>query len=179
MLNASPPVFLSKIICIATSHSSGVMFNSNFPVMDEAIQVRAMTEFVHQVYVKLIGAHKHSYALKPLSILNMGPITSFLPTSLSTFLRWKVKKKHSKNWMKLWRKFFSLICHIFFHIFPYLLMRSVKWQCKQINKNKTFFCDKFFFVGMLVCATGIICFTFILWRLTSYFLILKFFTCPY
>ena len=32
------PVFLLKIICIATSHSSGVMVNTTFPVMDEVIQ---------------------------------------------------------------------------------------------------------------------------------------------
>ena len=38
ILDVFPPVFLSKIICIATSHSSGVMVNTTFPVMDEAIQ---------------------------------------------------------------------------------------------------------------------------------------------
>ena len=32
------PVFLLKIIWIATSHSSGVMVNTTFPVMDEVIQ---------------------------------------------------------------------------------------------------------------------------------------------
>ena len=63
--------------------------------MGEVIQVWAMPEFVHQVCVKLIcscGAHKHSFAIKPLSILNMGPITTFLLTSLSTFLKWKIIK---------------------------------------------------------------------------------------
>ena len=38
ILDVFPPVFLSKIICIATSHSSGVMVNTTFPVMDEVIQ---------------------------------------------------------------------------------------------------------------------------------------------
>ena len=68
MLDVSP-VFLSKIICIATSHSSGVMVNSTFLVMDEVIRVRVMPEFVHRVCVKLIGnglAYKHSCALRPL-----------------------------------------------------------------------------------------------------------------
>ena len=37
ILDVFPPVFLSKIICIATSHSSGVMVNTTFPVMDEVI----------------------------------------------------------------------------------------------------------------------------------------------
>ena len=37
ILDVFPPVFLSNIICIATSHSSGVMVNTTFPVMDEAI----------------------------------------------------------------------------------------------------------------------------------------------
>ena len=37
ILDVFPPVFLSIIICIATSHSSGVMVNTTFPVMDEAI----------------------------------------------------------------------------------------------------------------------------------------------
>ena len=38
VLDVFPPVFLSKIICTATSHSSGVMVNKTFPVMDEAIR---------------------------------------------------------------------------------------------------------------------------------------------
>ena len=38
ILNDFPPVLLSKIICIATSYSSGAMINTTFPVMDEAIQ---------------------------------------------------------------------------------------------------------------------------------------------
>ena len=37
ILDVFPPVFLPKITCIATSHSSGVMVNTTFPVMDEAI----------------------------------------------------------------------------------------------------------------------------------------------
>ena len=83
-------VFLSKIICAATSHSSGEMFNTTFSVMDEVIQVRAMPEFVQQDCVKLIGyvGHpKHKCALKPQSILNTGSIITFLPTSLNTCLK--------------------------------------------------------------------------------------------
>ena len=38
ILDVFPPVFLSKIICIATSRSSGVMVNTTFPVMDKAIR---------------------------------------------------------------------------------------------------------------------------------------------
>ena len=51
------------------------MVNKTFPVMDEVIQVRAMAESVPQHYIKLIGnveAHKHSCALRPLTILNTG-----------------------------------------------------------------------------------------------------------
>ena len=35
VLDVFPPVFLSNIICIATSHSSVVMVNTTFCVMDE------------------------------------------------------------------------------------------------------------------------------------------------
>ena len=52
-----------------------------------------MSEFVRQVGVKLIssgGAYKHSFALKPLAILNTGPIIIFLLTSLSTFFVTKI-----------------------------------------------------------------------------------------
>ena len=38
ILDVFPPVFLSKIICIATSHLSGVMVNTTIPVMDKAIR---------------------------------------------------------------------------------------------------------------------------------------------
>ena len=38
ILDVFSPVFLSKIICIATSHSSGVMVNTTFPVLDEVIR---------------------------------------------------------------------------------------------------------------------------------------------
>ena len=38
ILDVFPPVFLSKMICIATSHTSGVMVNTTFPVMDEVIR---------------------------------------------------------------------------------------------------------------------------------------------
>ena len=80
MLDVCPPVFLSKIIFVTTSHSIGVMVNPIFPIMDGVIWVRAMPEFVHQVCVTLIGnggAHKHSCALKPLSIVIMAPSQLF------------------------------------------------------------------------------------------------------
>ena len=38
ILDVFPPVFLSKIIRVATSHSSGVMVNTTFPVIDEVIR---------------------------------------------------------------------------------------------------------------------------------------------
>ena len=38
ILDVFPPTFLSKIICIAISHSSSVMVNTTFPVMDEMIR---------------------------------------------------------------------------------------------------------------------------------------------
>ena len=38
ILDFFPPVFLSKIIRVATSHSSGVMVNTTFPVIDEVIR---------------------------------------------------------------------------------------------------------------------------------------------
>ena len=38
ILDIFPHVFLPKIICIATSHSSGVMVNTAFPVTNEVIQ---------------------------------------------------------------------------------------------------------------------------------------------
>ena len=37
ILDVFPPVFLPKIICIATIRSSGVMVNTTFPVMDEVV----------------------------------------------------------------------------------------------------------------------------------------------
>ena len=38
ILDVFPPVFLSKVIVVATSHSTGLMVNINFPVMDEVIR---------------------------------------------------------------------------------------------------------------------------------------------
>ena len=38
ILDVLSPVFLSKVISIAISHSSGVMVNTTFPVMNEAIR---------------------------------------------------------------------------------------------------------------------------------------------
>ena len=63
--------------------------------------------------VKLIGhggAHKHSCALKSLSIQNTCSITNFLPTSLTTCLKSKIKNTLNVRWMKLWRNFFLHKC---------------------------------------------------------------------
>ena len=38
ILEAFPPVVFSKIICITTSHSSGEMVITTFPVMDEVMR---------------------------------------------------------------------------------------------------------------------------------------------
>ena len=38
ILDVFPPAFLSKIICVATSHSSGAMVNTTFPVINELIR---------------------------------------------------------------------------------------------------------------------------------------------
>ena len=102
----SSSVFLSKFM---RYHEplQWLMFNTNFFVMVEVIQVWVMPEFVHQNCVKLIGsggAHKHSCALKPLFLLNTGSFITFLPTSISTYGKWKLKKS-SKRLMKLLRKF--------------------------------------------------------------------------
>ena len=101
------------------------------------VQVRSVPEYVHQDCVKLIGnggAHKQSGTLKPLSILNTGSITTFLPTSwfcLSTCLKWKTFKEVNETVKKI----FSQKC---------LLPDVIKWGCKKINKKKNFFCDKLF-----------------------------------
>ena len=145
------------------------MVNTTFPIMDEVIWFQAMSEFLHQDCVKLIGtggANKHSCTLRPLSILNMGSITTFLPTSLSIYLKWKLKK-HWKRWIELWRQFFS----------PEMF---TCW-CDQLNEGETRrkpFCDRISYVGVSGCTIAVICFTFILCRLTSYFLILKTFYMP-
>ena len=86
ILDVFPPVFLLKIICIATSHLSGVMVNTTFPAMDEVIQ-GLKPESVYQNCVKLIGhggAHKDSRALKCLFIQNTSSITNFLPIPVTT-----------------------------------------------------------------------------------------------
>ena len=90
ILDVFPPVFLSKFICVASSHSSRLMVNTTFSKMDEVIWVGAMPEFVHQDRVELIGnggVHKHSCALKSLLILNTGSIATFLSTSLNACLK--------------------------------------------------------------------------------------------
>ena len=38
ILDVFTPVFLSKIVCTGTSHSSGVMVNTTFPAMNETIR---------------------------------------------------------------------------------------------------------------------------------------------
>ena len=44
-------LFLPKIIFVTTSHSSGVIVNLTFSVMDEVIWVWATPEFAHQVCI--------------------------------------------------------------------------------------------------------------------------------
>ena len=125
------------MICIATSHSSGVMFNTIFPVMGEVIQVQAMPEFVHQDCVKLIGyggAPKHNCTLKSLGLLKMGSIATFLPTSLSTCLKWKIKKAFKEVNETVTNFSPTNVC---------FQMWSIKWRCKQIDKKKTFFVAEF------------------------------------
>ena len=38
ILDVFLPVFLSKILCVSTSHCSGLMVNTTFPVMNEMIR---------------------------------------------------------------------------------------------------------------------------------------------
>ena len=83
------------------------------------------------------GAHKHTSAEAILAILITGSVTTFLPTSLSTCLKWKIKKR-SKKWMKLKKKFFPQIS---------------EWCSKQINK-KTFFVTKFSLYKWLCVPEG-------------------------
>ena len=139
------------------------MANSTFPVIDKAIRVWAMPEFVHldcDTLISSCGAHKHSFALKPLSILNTGPITTFLLTSLSTYLKWKIKKMFKEVNETVKKNFFPT------HMCAY-------W-CDQLNgcvnkltRRKLFYKNPF--VGILVCTTRVICLTFVLWRLASFF----------
>ena len=60
-----------------------------------------MPEFVNQDSYDGGSAHKYNCALKPLSIL------TFLPTSLSTCLKWKIKKKTFKELNETKNKFSS------------------------------------------------------------------------
>ena len=53
------------------------------------------------------------------------------------------------------------------------LIWSIKWRCKQINKKIEKIREKISFVEISASITQVIYFTFILWTLTSYFLILK------
>ena len=102
--------------------------------------VQAKPEFLYQNCVKLIGHggdHKHSFALKSLPIRNTCSFTNFLPTFLTTCLKLKIKKTFKVKCMKLWRNFYPTnVC---------FLMWSIKWRCKQFNKEKTFFVTKKFF----------------------------------
>ena len=131
------PVFLSKIIFVTTSHSSGVMVNKTFPIMDEVIHVWAMPEFLNQDCYG--GAHKHSLIFKPS--------LSQLSCLLFNVHIWseKLKKKCSKKRMKWLKHFFpTIVC---------FLMWSLKWRCKQINKEKTISVITSFAV-MSACTTG-------------------------
>ena len=105
--------------------------------------VRAKPEFVYQNCVKLIGhgrAHKHSCALL---IRNICSITNFLPTSLTTCLKSKIKNTFRVNLTKLWKNVFPHKC--------LLPDWSIKLRCKEINQKKTFFVTKISFEGISVC----------------------------
>ena len=83
--------------------------------------------------------------------------------SLGTCSKWKILKmfKEANETAKF--------------VFPtnvWFLMWSTKWWCKEIGKKKIKqFCDKTSFWKFFVCTAGVISFTFILWKLSSYFLI--------
>ena len=122
------------------------MFSTTFLVMDRVIQVQAIPEFVHQDFVKLIGnggPYKHGCTWKPLPILNLCLITTFLPIYLSTYLNWKIKeifKEVNETKKKI----------------PPLHM-STSW-CEQLNggvnkstRRKFFFVTKFPFWECLYC----------------------------
>ena len=112
ILDVFPPVILSKITCVATSHSNGVMVNATSRNRWGDSGVRAKPEFVYQDCVKIIGhggAHKHNCTLKSLSIQNTCSITTFLPKSLTTCLKSKIKNTFKVKWIKL-QKFFSQEC---------------------------------------------------------------------
>ena len=81
ILDVFPPVFWLKIICITTSHLSGVMVNTTFSVMDEVI--RGFKPGLN-LYIRIVLYHKHSCALKSLFVQNTSSITNFLFTSLTT-----------------------------------------------------------------------------------------------
>ena len=128
----------------------------------------SQSEFVYQDCVKLIGhggAHKHSCALKCLSIQNICSITNFLPTSLTTCLKSKIKNTFKVKWIKLKKFFFSQM--------------SAPW-CDQLNegvnkltRRKYFLWQKFLLRECLCVGNVSIThrghlFYFRLWRLTGY-----------
>ena len=95
----------------------------------------------------------------------MGSITTFLAIYLSTYLKRKIeKRKRSKKWMKLWRFFFQQMSGS---------------QCDQLNDGVNKLTRrKPFLLRKLLCGNAFVYhrghfFTFALWRLTSYFLILR------
>ena len=111
--------------------------------MNEVIRgVQAKPKFVFRNCVKLIGhgrAHKHSCALL---IRNICSITNFLPTSLTTCLKSKIKNTFKVKWMKLWRNFFSS-------------QMSVSWYDllnegeNKLTRRKHFSCQKFILMECL------------------------------
>ena len=128
--------------------------------MDEVIRVWAMPEFVHLDCYG--GAHKHSCKAS-VHIRHRLYHHNFSAYLLKYMFEVKVfykKKKTFKEVNEAVRKHF-----------PYKL----GFWCDQWNEGVNRFCDKIFVVGMFVCTTAVICFTFVLWSLTSYFLILKFY----
>ena len=100
MLDVFPCVFLSKIICVTTSHSSGLMATTTFPVIDEMIWICAMPEFVHQDCVKLIG-----YGGVPNHFLfNWDSLHARLSSHYEAWIYKKRKQKRLQHTGNLFRK---------------------------------------------------------------------------
>ena len=118
----------------------------------------SQSEFVYQDCVKLIGhggARKHSCALKCLFIQNTCSITNFLPTSLTTCLKSKIKNTFKLKWIKLKKFFFSQLFAPWWD----------QLNSKQINKKKYFLWQKcllreYLCVWNVSIIHRVICFTF-------------------
>ena len=98
-------------------------------------------------------------------------ITTFLSTSLTTCLKWKNKNTFNVRWMKLCRNFFPTnVC---------FLMWPINNEGEnKLKRRKHFLWQKFplrecVYVGNLSITHMSQLLTFVLWKLTSYLLILK------